>query len=56
MKTTVTVCSACLRASCWQGIFYCEDARGAGTREMRAEELRQLGREHEDYFTDGGAK
>ncbi len=27
----VTVCSACRRESCWQGIFYCENYRTAGT-------------------------
>ena len=31
---TVTVCSACHSASCWEGFLMCEDARTAGTIEM----------------------
>jgi hypothetical protein len=27
----IIVCDKCLRASCWQGVFYCEDYRDAGT-------------------------
>lgn len=33
----VTVCSSCLRESCWQGIFYCEQYRTAGTVEIPRE-------------------
>jgi hypothetical protein len=47
----VTVCSACLRACCWQGTFMCDYAEGAGTVEKTVAELRagQHG-EHEDYW------
>lgn len=49
----VTVCSACLCASCWLGEFYCEKAksgRQAGTKQMTVAELRALDREHPDYW------
>jgi hypothetical protein len=36
---TVTVCSACFRASCWQGIFMCDDAPSAGTIEQTPAEV-----------------
>jgi len=49
----VTVCSACLRASCWQGQFYCDEYRTAGTVVKTVAELRagQYG-EHESYWGD----
>lgn len=46
----ITVCSACLRACCWQGIFYCNDYQTAGTVERTVEELRTLNRESWDYW------
>lgn len=30
----VIVCSACGQESCWQGIFYCEEYKTAGTIEI----------------------
>lgn len=36
----VTVCSACLRACCWQGSFMCDYAEGASTVEKTIAELR----------------
>jgi hypothetical protein len=48
---TVTVCSACLRASCWQGKFMCEASRNAGTREMTVKELAGLGHEHPSHWS-----
>ena len=39
---TVTVCSACLRASCWQGGAFCGESLGAGTVEKTIDELRAL--------------
>lgn len=36
----VTVCSACLRACCWQGSFMCDAAETAGTVEKTVAELR----------------
>ena len=46
----VTVCSECKRASCWQGIFYCDDYRTAGTVDMRVGDLALLDREHPSYW------
>ena len=48
----VLVCSACLRACCWYGIFMCDDARGAGLKILTVGDLRKLDREHEDYWSD----
>lgn len=47
----VTVCDRCLTASCWHGEFYCSEYKTAGTKEMRASELRTLDRESPDYFS-----
>ena len=49
-KDTVTVCSSCLCASCWQGMFYCDYYRTAGTVEKTVAELRELNREHPSYY------
>jgi len=51
--TMVTVCDKCLCASCWQGIFMCDEAKFAGTVQKSVAELRKLDLEHEDYFTKG---
>lgn len=47
---TVTVCAACLQASCWQGAFYCEEAKTAGTVEKTRTELRRLALEDPSYW------
>lgn len=46
----VTVCDACLQASCWQGIFMCDEARDAGIVVKTVDELRKLNLENEDYW------
>lgn len=46
----ITVCSECLQASCWQGIFYCDDYKTAGTVTKTRKELAKLGRENSDYW------
>jgi hypothetical protein len=46
----ITVCDQCLQASCWQGVFYCDDAKTAGTVQKTRAELAKLGREHSDYW------
>lgn len=46
----ITVCSACQRASCWQGKFYCESYKTAGTVRLTVGELRRLKVEHPDYW------
>lgn len=47
----ITVCSACLRASCWHGNFMCDDAVGAGTVRKTVRELAALNREHPSYYS-----
>lgn len=49
-KDTVTVCSKCLRASCWLWKFPCDQAYEAGTVEKTRDDLRTLDREHSDYW------
>jgi hypothetical protein len=51
-KRKVLVCSLCLRASCWYGMFICEDAQSAGLKILTINELDKLGREHPDYWND----
>lgn len=46
----ITVCDACLMASCWQGIFMCDRSQGAGTVQKTRSELRQLGLEHPRFW------
>jgi hypothetical protein len=50
MNREITVCSKCLLASCWQGKFMCEAARGAGTVEKTLKELQELDLEHPSYW------
>jgi hypothetical protein len=38
----ITVCDHCLQASCWNGIFYCEDYKRAGTTQKTRAELQAL--------------
>lgn len=38
----VPVCDSCLCACCWQGDFYCNDAKGAGTVDKTIRELYQI--------------
>lgn len=47
-KQTVTVCSSCLRASCWQGEMMCGVYHG--TRQMKISELAKLGRENPEWW------
>lgn len=47
----ITVCASCLRASCWQYEFCCEEYKTAGTVMKPESELRQLNLEHPSWFT-----
>lgn len=51
-KDTVTVCSECFMASCWKGIFMCNDARDAGTVEKTIKELEAINVEHPNYWKE----
>lgn len=46
----ITVCDSCLRASCWQGVLYCDDYASAGTVKKTRAELAILERENPSYF------
>lgn len=46
----VTVCSECLRASCWHMEFPCEKARYAGTAQRAASDLDALNLEHPSHY------
>lgn len=46
----VTVCAACLTASCWQGRFMCDEAYDADITTRTVAELDQLGREHPENY------
>lgn len=50
ISNKITVCAACLRASCWQGYFYCEDCKYAGVVEKTKNELKKLNLESSDYW------
>lgn len=38
----ITVCNHCFHASCWQGIFYCDNYKSAGTTERTRKELKKM--------------
>ncbi len=51
MSEKIQVCDNCLQASCWQAIFMCDDARGAGTTYKTKDELREINAgEHPSYW------
>jgi hypothetical protein len=47
----VTVCSACLCASCWQAVFFCQGFRVGSSKRMTVGELRALERESPSYWS-----
>ena len=46
----VTICNKCYQASCWQGIFMCQEAQYAGTINLPLWILRKLNLEHPNYW------
>ena len=46
----VTVCAACLQASCWLGEFYCQDYKTANVTKLTIRQLKALALEHPDYW------
>lgn len=50
MKSTITVCDTCLRASCWQGLFLCDRAVSASIVELTLIELMGLDLESPNYW------
>lgn len=54
---TITVCAECNCATCWQGEFYCDKAKAAGTKEITVREAREMNRENLTYWLrDEGIK
>jgi hypothetical protein len=51
----VTVCSECLRASCWQGLFMCEKSANAGTIDLDIRYLEKRALEHPSYWDEPAA-
>lgn len=47
----ITVCSWCLRASCWHGEFFCDHAQTAGTVQRTARELNKLSLEDKHHYS-----
>jgi hypothetical protein len=47
----VTVCAKCLTASCWHGIFYCDEYMTAGTVDRTIADLRKLALENPCYWS-----
>lgn len=52
----VTVCDACLRASCWHDYSPCRHAREAGTTELLVSVLRAMRRESPQHWTPARLK
>lgn len=46
----IYVCNKCLTASCWAGIFMCDDARSAGLYRTTRAQAKRFNLEHEDYL------
>lgn len=44
------VCDKCLRATCWHGSLYCDDAKNAGLVRATEAQLRKLNRENPGHF------
>ncbi len=51
-KDLITVCDKCLRASCWKGIFMCDESSFAGIVEMEKTVLIEMELEHKCYLTN----
>lgn len=47
----VTVCAACLQASCWHGELMCDAAKRAGVVDKTVAELNALGLEHPSHYS-----
>lgn len=54
---TITVCAACECSACWQGIFFCDEFKTAGTKEITVGFARKLNRENPTHWlNDVGIK
>lgn len=48
----IEVCEKCYKASCWQGVFMCEEYKNAGTIFVTRETLIEMAYEHPDYWKE----
>lgn len=48
----VTVCASCLRASCWLGLFYCDNYKTAGLTVISHRKAAAMKLEHKSYYTN----
>jgi hypothetical protein len=48
--TRIPVCSRCLRASCWQLVFPCPDAKQGFRATITLEQAQDRRREHPDFW------
>ena len=46
----ITVCDNCLQASCWQGVFMCQESQTAGTVQKTRLELAVLELESPEWW------
>jgi hypothetical protein len=46
----ITVCAACLQASCWQGMFMCQQSQSANITQRTRRQLKALDLEHPSYW------
>lgn len=46
----ITVCDKCLQASCWQGVFMCQESQNAGTLQYTETKLKAMNLEHSSYW------
>ena len=46
----ITVCAVCLQASCWQGIFMCQQSDIADVVQKTRRELKALNLENPHYW------
>lgn len=51
-ERTITVCSACLCASCFQGELYCDNYKTADTVEITIADLYCMGLEDPSYWRE----
>jgi len=50
LNRKVTVCDKCFKASCWQGVYMCNNSSNAGTMEKTIKELKKLKLENSSYW------
>jgi len=48
----IIVCATCFRASCWNGIFYCDDYQNAGIVWRTKAQLLRMKKEHPSYLEE----